>query len=188
MKLLLTSDGLSSKKIKKEFLRLLDKPAAENKILVMHTWQNIKTIVKGLITLGIKKENIISVNIRHKVSKIPEFDVFYSLGGNTFYILDRVRKTGFDKIIKKSIKQGKLYIGLSAGSILIGPDISISFDENSGFSTKGLNLIKIIISPHFNKKRVPRIKSFIKKMRYPIVPLKDKQALLINGKTKRLIK
>lgn len=202
MKLLLTSDGLTSRKIQKEFLKLLDKPVSETKILVMHIanisrrWKTVRKIIKGLIRLGIKKNNISLVNIRKKVSKVPEFDVFYSCGGNTFYILDRVRKTGFDKVIKKAVKQGKLYIGLSAGSMIVHRTIEIAGwgerrkDRNKiGLKNlNGLNFTNIAIFPHYKKRLEKEFKGLKKRTSYPVIALEDKQALLIKGKTRRIIK
>jgi len=199
-KLLLTSDGLTSKKIKKEFLKLLDKPVSENKVLLMHTanirrLRIVRKIIRGLMTLGIKKKNIYLVNIRHKISRIPQFDVFYSLGGNTFYILYRARKTGFDKVIKRAVKQGKPYIGLSAGSIIAHKTIEISgwgkekdINEIGLRSLRGLNLTNIAIFPHFRKRLKKEVNEFKKKVKYPIVELKDRQAILIIGnKFKKII-
>jgi len=203
MKLLLTSDGLSSRKIQKEFLKLLDKPASETKVLVMHTLRlkghikYLKRIRRQLISLGIKKNNISAANITEniKASKFKNFDVFFSCGGNTYYILDRVRKTGFDKFIKKFVKSDKFYIGLSAGSIIIHKTIEIAgwgtnrdINEFGLRNLKGIGITNIAIFPHCDKKREKEVSFFKKQAPYPIVALKDRQALLINGKTKRLIK
>jgi dipeptidase E len=200
-KLLLTSDGLTSRKIQKEFLKLLDKPPTENKVLIMHTaniarkWRTIRRIVRGLIKLGIKKKNILLVNIRYKVSKIPKFDVLYSCGGNTYYILDRIRKTGFAKVIKKAVNQGKLYIGLSAGSIIVHKTIEIAgwgkeADPNLiGLrDLRGLNITNVAIFPHFKNKLRKEIAIFKKNTPYPIIELKDRQALEIVGNKKKIVK
>lgn len=45
-------------------------------------------------------------------------------GGNTFYLLQELRKTGSDKSIISAIKEGKDYIGSSAGAAILCPDIS----------------------------------------------------------------
>ncbi len=61
MKLLLTSKGLATKKIQKEFLKLLNKPPAENSVIVMHTarlrkhFGYLRDITHRLIALGFKK-------------------------------------------------------------------------------------------------------------------------------------
>ena len=44
-------------------------------------------------------------------SKIQNNDFIYVTGGNTFFLLQELRKTGADKIIETQIMAGKLYIG-----------------------------------------------------------------------------
>ena len=203
MKLLLTSDGMSTGKIRKEFLKLLDKPAAENKVLIMHTVRDksqikyVKKSIKQFILAGIKKGNIHEVNISKNVhsNKFGDFDIFLSMGGNTYYILDRVKKTGFDKYIKNFVKKNKIYVGISAGSIIVHKTIEIAgwgkdrdINEIGLRDLKGLNITNIAIFPHFKEKRKKEINLFKKTSPYPIVELKDGQALLINDKIKRLIK
>lgn len=56
MKLLLTSNGLSSKRIGKEFLKLIDKPAKENRVLVMYT---TKGHYKKHLKLICKQQNLL---------------------------------------------------------------------------------------------------------------------------------
>jgi dipeptidase E len=200
-RLLLTSDGLSSRKIRKEFLKLLDKPADETRVLVMHTantrrrWRTVRRIAEGLKDLGIRKENILLVNIRHDAPRAPGFDVFYALGGNTYYILDRVRKTGFGSVIKKAVGQGKLYIGLSAGSMIVHKTIEFAGwgtdrgDNEIGLrDLRGLNLTDVAIFPHCNKKRSKGVALFRKNTPYPIVGLKDGQALEVIGNKTKIIK
>lgn len=200
MKLLLTSNGLSSKKIKKELLKLLIKPAEENKVLIMYTTKSkkykksLRKINKQLISLGIKKQNLIYANISRKVGKLSEFDVFYSCGGNAFYILDRIRKTSFDKIIKNHIKQEKLYIGVSAGSILVHKTIEIAgwvkWGDINNINLKnlsGLNIINIAVYPHFKKIMKKSVNEFKKKADYPVIEIKDKQAVLVLGNKIKLI-
>lgn len=203
MKLILTSDGLTSRGIRKELLRLLDKPPSENKVLIMHTaklrrqFGYVRDIKKGLIKLGIKKSDIIEANIGKKINakQYDDFDIFYSCGGNTFYILDRVRKTGFDKLIKSFVKRNGLYIGVSAGSILIHKTIEIAGwgserDENTIRlkNLNGLNLIDIAIFPHFKKRLAKEVADFKKRVNYPVKILRNKQALVIKDKTMRVIK
>ena len=89
-----------------------------------------------ILDLGILKENITEHKIGNEIN-INEFDVMYMMGGNTFYLLNIIRKTGFDKNIKEFINSGKIYVGSSAGSeilksiakerddiIYLGPDVA----------------------------------------------------------------
>lgn len=74
-------------------------------------------------------------------------------GGNTYYLLDQIRKTGFDKIITGLVKKGLPYIGSSAGALVAGPTIQTSLDdpkiapELSDYT--GLNLCTVSIRPHW---------------------------------------
>ncbi len=60
------------------------------------------------------------------------FDGLFLGGGNTFRLLDELRKHGFDEAILKYTKAGKPVYGGSAGAIVLGRDISTSkhFDHN----------------------------------------------------------
>ena len=203
-KLLLTSDGLSSRKIKKAFLKLLEKPVAETKVLIIHTLlkksyiRYVREVKKELQKLGIPRKNIFYANISNNIkpSKFvsKNFDVLYSCGGNTFYILDRIRKTGFDKFIKNYIKKAKLYIGVSAGSIIVHKTIEIAgwgseADSNDIHlnNLAGLTVTNIAVYPHYHASLKKEIIDFKKTAGYPIKEIKDGQAVLILGNRVRKI-
>jgi dipeptidase E len=203
MKLLLTSDGLTSRKIRKEFLKLLNKPLSENKVLIMHTAKlrrrlyRVNALKKGLIKLGIKRQNITEADISTKINarKYVNFDVFYSCGGNTFYILDRIRKTGFNKIINNFIKKNGVYVGVSAGSVIVHKTIEIAGWGREGDKNeinlknlKGLGVTNIAIFPHFKKRLAKEVAEFKKKVNYPVKIIRDRQAIMIKGRTVRMIK
>ena len=202
-KLLLTSSGLASKNIKNQFLQIINKPVSKIKIIFITAASRSKEELeysneskKELIELGIPENNIITLNLDESVSftDIEEFDVIYVCGGNTFHLLKKVRESGFDKTIIEFVKKGKLYFGISAGSILVNPDISAAStglepDENDVnlSDLSGLNLIDVIISPHYCKKEEIILKRFTKKSQYNVITLTDNQALLVNGKEMKII-
>jgi len=118
---------------------------------------------------------------------VEGFDVIYFCGGNTFFILHKVRENGFDKVIERFVNEGKLYIGVSAGSIIMSPSIATSSDENDiGIKDlTGLKLVDVLIAPHYNENKKSIIEDYRKKLSYEIVPLTDNQALVVrNGKMK----
>ena len=46
-------------------------------------------------------------------SVFEEADVIYFTGGNSFFLMDQLRKTGTDELLKKELAKGKLMIGES---------------------------------------------------------------------------
>jgi dipeptidase E len=86
-------------------------------------------------------------------SKMADKNGIYICGGNTYYLLDQVIKTGFDKFLKKWIEDGNLYIGSSAGSMIIGIDIDlIPSDESRAvpdLKSRGLGIVDLAIVPHW---------------------------------------
>ena len=105
--------------------------------------------------------------------------------GNTFDYLDRVRKTGLDKfIVDFTKKENSVYVGVSAGSILAGPDIAIAGDEDSNdiglTDLRGLCLTDFIVYPHYRKELKTQLDEFKKRNGYPIIELEDNQAVILN--------
>ena len=55
--------------------------------------------------------------------KLQVNDFIYVTGGNTFFLLQELKKAGADKLIKEQISAGKIYIGESAGAMILSPNI-----------------------------------------------------------------
>ncbi len=87
------------------------------------------------------------------LSAISQCDIIYVSGGNTFYLLNELRKSCAAQAIKNAVKAGKIYIGESAGAIVAAPDTRYAtlMDENSAKTSDftGLNLVDFYIVPHF---------------------------------------
>ena len=173
MKLLLTSTGLATETITNAFLELINKPIKETRILFVPTAArtneelNYAELSKQqLQKIGILKKNIQVINL-DKPLKIKEFDVIYICGGNTFFLLKKIKESGFDKIIKDSILENKIYFGVSAGSMILSPNIelAIPFDKNDIKlkDLSGLKVINVYPSPHYIEKEKPLINKYINK-------------------------
>ncbi len=201
MKLLLTSAGFENKNVKAAFLEIIHKPLSELKLIFIPTASRFKEEIvyvqkskEELLSFGILEKNIKTVHLDHKISynKVKDYDCVYVCGGNTFYLLDQIRKTGFDKILKDYLKEDKCYVGVSAGSIIMSPDISIAGigetgDENDvGLKdVRGLHFIDVILTPHYVESEKKFIEEYRKKSKYKLITLTDKQAfLVIDNKTK----
>jgi len=200
MKLVLTSDGFSNKKIFDEFVKLVGKPADEIKIIFIPTAADgaksfdRNTSKNELIKQGIPKNNIKTLELDHKIkySEVKDFDVIAVEGGNTYYLLYMVRESGFDKIIKQFVKEDKVYLGFSAGSIITGVDISISLIGGSKNNVnildfKSLKLVDYNICCHIGRKDKKKIADFEKKTKYELVKLDDGQAIIVVDEKRKLI-
>jgi len=190
MKLLLTSAGMN---VKDEIVRILPRPAKQLKLAHIITASkpepNKNYMVKdkgGMRDLGFDVEDIdIEGKNEEGLRKIlKEKDLVCVQGGNTFFLLKAVRESGFDKVIKELIRQGKIYIGISAGSYIVCPTIVQSTWKHQDRNHFGLtdftalNLVPFIIVAHFEEKYRKIIEDGAKTTKYPIVALSDTQAIL----------
>lgn len=82
-------------------------------------------------------------------------DIIYFTGGNTFFLIDQLKKTKVDELVKKHLSNGKLYVGESAGAVVCAKELSYikPMDEvPEDFSQKdysGLGLIDFYVVPHY---------------------------------------
>src|SRR5690606_9475763 len=67
-------------------------------------------------------------------SKIQKNDYIYITGGNTFFLLQELKRTGADKIIKEKVGFGKIYIGESAGAVVMSRNIEYVKDMDDSAS------------------------------------------------------
>ncbi len=119
----------------------------------------------GLKKAGIKTFDytITGKTIRDIERDLGGCDLIHVNGGNTFYLLLQAKKSGFDKFIKKQVNKGVIYTGSSAGSMIAGPDIAITWrPENQPYAqslpdTRGFNLVDFTIFPHWGNSKFKKI-------------------------------
>ncbi|PIR62430.1 MAG: hypothetical protein COU65_03680 [Candidatus Pacebacteria bacterium CG10_big_fil_rev_8_21_14_0_10_42_12] len=118
-------------------------------------------------------------------------DFVFVSGGNVFYLLQEMNKSGFSKMIDKYVKRGVIYGGSSAGSIVAGPSIELAADIDDAtkapslHSYDALGLTDIIIFPHWGgnnfKERYTKLMKNAYKMGNKLVLLTDDQYLLVEN-------
>ncbi len=190
MKLFLTSAGIVSE-IADGFFKLLGKNSKDCRLIFVPTaadpetdeWfvEFVKKDRKRLVEFGfdvcevdLKKETEISLE-----NKFADADVVYIEGGNTFYLLDWIRKSGFDKAIRKFLKRGGIYVGLSAGSIIAGPNIESANWEPADRNVVGLKdltamkLVDFAITPHYCFKFAAAVGEAASRADYQTIALTD---------------
>lgn len=116
---------------------------------------------QALVDLGIEVEDC---DIKNKTEEklydlLKSKDIIFVSGGNTFYLLYHTNQSGLGKVLAMLLDQGKIYIGSSAGSVLIGPTIEPvkTFDNPNDApnlkSFEGLSFINFVILPHYGKEK-----------------------------------
>ncbi len=159
--MLLTSSLYESIELVKKFL---DKNTESKKILFIPTATNVDEYKKYIhLTqkvfedFGYEVENFDVSIFSEKTAKekLSEAKIIFISGGNTFYLLQELKRKNLIPYLKERIENGLLYIGESAGSVIAAPDIEYaSIVDDKTLATElddytGLNLVDFYIVPHF---------------------------------------
>lgn len=198
--ILLTSAGMA---MKDQVSKLLQKPAYDITVAFITTaYKNkleenpdyINEDFAAMREMGFNIEKIdIEGQNEKKLTELLELkDIIFVAGGNTFYLLKAMRACNFEKVVKKLLKQGKAYIGASAGSIVAGRTIKTAAKfgtgKNKNFvglkNLRGLNLVPFDIFVHYQPEDIEIIKKNMpwKWQRRKLKILTDEQAILVQGK------
>jgi dipeptidase E len=124
------------------------------------------------------------------------YDVIYVEGGNTFKLLRFAKDANFKQTIEKLLARGGVYIGVSAGSAIMCPNIKLTEwkvkaglrpDKNRFDLTDltAFDFAPFLLVVHFAPEQIEIVKKFIQEEAvYPVRVLTDEQAFVIkNGQT-----
>jgi dipeptidase E len=123
-------------------------------------------------------------------SKIKNNDFIYVTGGNTFYLLQELKRTGADKLIIDEVNSGKLYIGESAGAMVASANVEYAKGMDSIKkapdleSFHALGLVEFYAVPHYNN---PPFKKAAQKFidtyssTLNLTPISNSQAISVNN-------
>lgn len=118
-------------------------------------------------------------------------DIVLVAGGDTFYLMEKLKESGADKIIKEFVARGGIYIGSSAGSIICCPTIEGAKDfDDPNLAPKldyfdGMGIFRDVIIPHTHKEkyseRVKKTTARLESKGYKVYPLTDDDVLFFDG-------
>jgi dipeptidase E len=124
-------------------------------------------------------------------NKIINTDYIFVAGGNTFFLLQELKRSGADKLIIEHIEKGKIYVSTSAGSIIVSKNIEyVKFMDdsaevlelNNNFSALGI--VDFYIVPHYTnfpfKKPAEKIIAEYSET-LDLRPIHNKQAIIVRG-------
>lgn len=196
MKLFLTSYLAGTKGLAQKFLAQTDM----QNILFIPTAANVEEY-RGYVDEGIAalKEmgcvvailDVATTPHNESVQAIKNSDCLCVSGGNTFFLLQELKRNGLLDLIKQKVQDGIPYIGESAGAIIACPNIAYNqIMDDKTVATEltdysGMDLVDYYVLPHngefpFVETTAQTIKVYGEKIN--LVPLNNSQAVVVEGK------
>lgn len=121
------------------------------------------------------------------------YGVIYVCGGNTFKLLKFAREANFKTAIENLLERDGVYIGVSAGSIIVGPSIVIAGEVAADSNDIGLEdltgfgITDLIILPHYSPEIEEEVIAFENKYSVKVERLNNSQAILIENDQESLV-
>jgi len=205
MKLLLTSAGIRTQELADTLSGLVGKSLENINVAVINeasavepgdkTWffneiNDLRKYVGGDIDFV----DLLALSIDEIKERVAFADVIYVVGGNPDYLLDLYNKTGFASLLKDTLLNEKVYVGSSAGSMVLGRRGSTNeyqnyYGEDRTFGTTDyLGAVDFVIKPHFEAPDLPKnhkdilLKASIEEQQL-IYAVRDDQAIIVNDET-----
>ena len=148
--------------------------------------------------LGFQVEvlDVSACDIETAQAKIFQSKLLYVSGGNTFYLLQELKKKQLMSLIKEQIADGMVYVGESAGAIITAKDIDYNnlMDEKEVaeelHDTAGLDEVDFYVLPHVGEE--PFVESTQATLdtysdQLNLLPLNNRQAVLVEGEEVRVL-
>ncbi len=185
-----------------EIVKYIEKPVTGQKLAFINTASEVEGGMRTWIyddlaffeKLGF---NAFSYTITDKtyeqISKdLSDIDILFVAGGNVFYLMDKVHKSGFKEFVTNHLNAGKIYIGESSGTLITAPDLSIAhrqeaLDKVPGFSDfTGMGIVDFTVFPHWGSDQNRNMylhdrmeHAYV--THHKIILLTDKQFVMVKG-------
>lgn len=175
MKLLLTSGGVTNRSIHNALVDILDKPIADSTALCIptamygHPWVGPGVKVWEFITgkpgnpmvdLGWKSVGVLELTALPSIDKerwvplVQDTDVLLVSGGDALYLCHWMRKSGLADLLPSLTA---VYVGMSAGSMVMAPEIGdyfVGWTPPSG-RDETLSMVDFALFPHLDHEMLP---------------------------------
>jgi len=218
MKLLLTSNGITNSDLEKNFLELVGNKS-NLKIAFIPTagdpikWEpkegdgdeyiptllgeNKYKTLSDFIWYTKRGYEVMIVDLKYSPDKVKkklqkEIDVVHISGGDVNYLLDWAKKSKVEIPLKKLLGEDVVYVGVSAGSNLLSPDIGLTWWEpDMNADHVGLAVVDFITAVHQNEEdELKNVEMLRKRKKYlqkiinfpwKVFLVKDGQAIKVTG-------
>ena len=200
MKLMLTSTGITNPSLVRTLKLLVGK--RKIKIAFIPTAANVDEGGKDWLIKNLNECNrlgltdIVDISAMPKSLWLPRLkaaNVIFVGGGTTPHIMGWMTKSGLEKELPRLLKN-RVYVGISAGSILMAKRLSGSTDFLYGSRPNkaplGLGYVKFNLRPHFNSSHFPKardkyLKMASKRLKEDLYAIDDESAIVwVDGKVR----
>ena len=194
----LTSTGLSSKNVYDKFKEIADSKSLKKVVIITTASSDKENNQYSQLALSQLKSAGFDVldfyDFENEGLKdLSQYDVIYVCGGNTFKLMKFAKEMNFNKEVESLLKRDGIYIGVSAGSLIVSPSIQIANEIHPDINEVGLtdfsgfNTIDFIVFPHYSAEFEEEIKLFEVKNNVKVERLTNSQAILVKDGEKTLI-
>jgi dipeptidase E len=211
MKLLLTSGGITNSSIHNSLVELLGKPIAESSALLIPTaiyahpmagpvvaWQAISGQHMGSLTrLGWKSLGVLELTALPSIQEelwlpmLQKIDALLVEGGDALYLCYWMQQSGVAELLP-SLRA--VYVGLSAGSMVMTPNIGeyfVNWTPPTG-GDETLGMVDFAIFPHVDHEAMPdntmdNAEKWAAGMRVPGYAIDDQTAIKVTDGTVEVV-
>ncbi|MGY1718157.1 Type 1 glutamine amidotransferase-like domain-containing protein [Blastococcus sp. SYSU DS0552] len=197
MRLLLTSAGLCDPTLVAATEELAGRPLSGLRAAVVPTAANVIAGDKGwliadfvnLQRAGFAEVDIVDVSALEAEVWEPRLeaaDVLVLTGGDTTHLLRWLRRSGLADRLPDLLGE-RLLIGISAGSMVLGPHLALSQSEQPRpEDTVGLGLVDVLVVPHLGSPYFPNaseeaLREAARDLGHRVFGLADGTALAVDG-------
>lgn len=205
MKLVFYSGGHASDNLAldKNLISLVDKKKIRLTFIPScsyHSNEDYQEVIEQFKAHGVKK--FLKLNIDQNFSETLkkaafDSDIIHLGGGNTYYFLKHLKKTGLLKELRSWVKNGGILTGLSAGAIMMTKKIETagfpSFDKDENEedlkNLSAMQLVDFEFFPHYkNSKRYDEeLSKYSESLNVPIYACPDGSGIMVVGDEMRFI-
>ena len=155
-----------------------------------------ETTILESLGLAVDVLDVSAASYESIVNSLTKNDIIFIGGGNTFFLLQELRRSGADKILVQEVNKGKLYIGESAGAVIAWPDIGYCSGMDSPEKAPeltdytGLGLVDFYIVPHIGNKEMGEaaekaVEEYNSRLDLKIIT--DRQIIQVDGENLKIL-
>ena len=192
--LLLTSTGISSDMVRESFLREIGVHRNQKIAIITNAAQEGKENKYAHLAeqqfrdLGFSFISFVDVETE-QIHILDDADIIYVMGGNTFTLLKKIRESGADEILSERLSgtSNLMYIGVSAGSILLTPTVRLANEvepdpnDEGVHDFSGLSFFRDEIYPHYTEDVESEIRSYEIRHSVSVLRITNDEAILVKN-------